>query len=334
MHGIMYYIKEETISDAYLKVIDLIMKKGDMWQTINGKVKEIMPLVVQVENPTERTRLFYDKKFDLVENLAELVWRLAGRDDLEFMKRYLKNLKYHTVDGEIWSGAYSKRLFDYRGINQMMVVLDKIQKNRYVREAVLCIYDPVLDSGIDNKSIPCFNEVIVAINGNNELDMFISMRANDAYNYFGGTNFFVWSVILEIMSNWLKVKPGKYYLFVGSMEIFERDFEKSMRLCNNHLEYCSNSGLKKRMQGITIALDTMQEELNRFFELEMLFRNVSLYNEIVDEIGKLKDVFLRDIAKILFCYWLWREKEWQKYRQVVLSIDDEFLRDTTLLYFD
>ena len=101
--------------------------------------------------------------------------------------------------------------------------------------------------------IPCFNEVIVAINGNNELDMFISMRANDAYNYFGGTNFFVWSVILEIMSNWLKVKPGKYYLFVGSMEIFERDFEKSMRLCNNHLEYCSNSGLKKRMQGITIA---------------------------------------------------------------------------------
>jgi thymidylate synthase len=221
----------EDINAALPLLCRTLLRRGEENGSRNGTVKELTHVGITLTNPLQREILLEGRKANIAAQIAETMWVLTGRSDMDFLTKYLPRAADYSDDGVVWRGAYGPRLRAWPGslgdepLDQWQHCLDLLKKDPLTRRAVMTIYDPTEDTP-DGLDIPC-NNWITFSSRLGRLDMHVGIRSNDLLWGWSGINAFEWSAMLEISAGLLGIQPGSLHFSTTSLHLYAPHWEKA-----------------------------------------------------------------------------------------------------------
>jgi thymidylate synthase len=198
-----------------------------------GKTHELLFQTITINLPQQRCFVLPHRNDNIFAKIAETLWVLNGRNDVKFLSRYLPRAIDYSDDGKTWRAGYGTRMrgwFSYGKItDQLLNVINKLAKDRYTRQAVISLWDPVRDY-VESKDIPCNNWLHFIIRktygGVDELHLNIAQRSSDILWGFSGINTFEFSVLHMLVANFLGCRVGTLNYNITSLHIYEKHWKR------------------------------------------------------------------------------------------------------------
>jgi thymidylate synthase len=161
--------------------------------------------------------------------VGEFLWYERGSNLLQEIAYYSSFWKKISDDGVTCNSSYGKRIYssESKDGNQWEYVKNILQKDKNSRRAVMFISDRN-DCNIRTKDLPCTLSLQFLIR-DNLLHLIVNMRSNDLFLGFcyDVSIFTLWQekMLNELKVTYPKISMGYYYHNVGSLHIYERNFE-------------------------------------------------------------------------------------------------------------
>jgi thymidylate synthase len=182
--------------------------------------------IVNMKEPVvtyEKRRLGY--KF----MAAEAYWILTGRNDVDFIGEYSKQISQFSDDGYFFNGAYGPRIVD-----QLTYVVNELMRDIHTRQAVMTIWRPNPRPSVD---IPCTISVQFMVR-NDKLHIFDTMRSSDIwlgwpYDVFNFTALAVYVALLYKMKTKRVLDLGNLYLTAASQHLYESDMDAALEVVSD-----------------------------------------------------------------------------------------------------
>ncbi len=284
-------------TEALPDLFRLLDEEGEEVGSRNGRVKELTHLGITLREPWRRELLLPGRKPNLPAQIAETMWVLAGRDDIEWLSHYLPRAEQFSDDGRTWRGAYGPRL---RG--QLSHVLDLLRNNPLDRRAVITLYDPQVDAA-PGKDIPCNNWLSFS-SRLGKLDLHVAVRSNDAMWGWSGINAFEWSVLQEITAGLLGIEVGGLHFSVTSFHLYQQHWRKAQGIT----EAAGFPGSLEELPCIPFDatcvdrdLGKLDELVDHWFVVEKCIRNGDLdHKAMVDD---FPEPMLQSWLRVLQWWW-------------------------------
>lgn len=319
-HNFVY----QDVSNALPGLMDDVLRHGDEVGSRQGsRTMEMTHVGTTLVKPWRREMLVPERKVNLAAQIAETMWVLSGRNDVEFLSHYLPRAEQFSDDGQVWRGGYGPRLrswatgetehisCDTSGctiqsvtVDQLAEVVDLLRKDPTTRRAVMSIFDPGADF-VDSKDIPC-NNWITFSNRLGKLDMHVGIRSNDLMWGWSGINAFEWSALQEIVAGMVGVGVGKLHFSTTSLHLYEQHWEKGGKIAasrgSHGLGFEDSPRFNPTGVDDTEALDNM---FDQWFDAEYLIRTGgSMADRLVEE---FPEPMLQSWLRVL--QWWWRADE-------------------------
>lgn len=222
-------------TEALPKILELL-DGGDEVGSRNGLTAERMHVGITLTNPTPFKELRVPvRKANLAAQIAETMWVLAGRNDIEFLSNYLPRAADFSDDGETWRGGYGPRMRNWKragsaDVDQWAYCIDLLRKDPTSRRAVINLWDPAVDTH-PGKDLPC-NDWITFSSRLGVLDLHVAVRSNDVMWGWSGINHFEWATLLEVTAGLLGIKPGAVHFSITSLHLYGQHFKKAAAIIN------------------------------------------------------------------------------------------------------
>lgn len=219
------------VNDALPALAHLILEHGHDVPSRVGATKEKTFQHFTILDPLQREIVVEGRKANIAAQIAETMWVLAGRNDVEWLEAYLPRAADFSDDGKTWRAGYGPRLRAWVGeddrfsTDQLAAVIRLLSEDPGTRRAVMSIFDPSTDYG-DSKDIPC-NNWLHFLARDNVLDLHVAIRSNDLVWGWSGINQFEWSVLLEIVAHYAGLEVGSIHYAISSLHIYDRHWEKA-----------------------------------------------------------------------------------------------------------
>lgn len=225
----------KNVQQAFPLLCDLVLK-GERLDSRVGATRERLHTTFTIQNPDERVSCWEPgiRKDDMFARLAETLWVLGGRSDVQWLERYLPRASQFSDDGQYWRAGYGKRMRHWPGhdnsyeVDQILGVIKELSEHPESRRAVINIWDPATDMD-DWKDVPC-NNWLHFLQRDGALHMAIGIRSNDLVWGWHGINTFEWSVLQELIANSLDLVVGKQTYLIGSLHMYDRHFQMAADL--------------------------------------------------------------------------------------------------------
>jgi len=242
------YVLQGEVNQLYPVVIQDIMSLGksqniDRPDVVDHETYEIHPAALTLCNPAKRLVTSHGRSLNVAFALAEVMWILGGRRDVEMLKAYNSTIDQFSDDGIKFNAAYGYRLRTDFGVDQIDDVIRTLKDDPSSRQATLVISNPVDDKGWDRlpshnggvgdwtyvkhatKDRAC-NVLSHLMIRNDTLDWMQIIRSNDAvwgtpYNWMQFTH------LMEWIANTLGVPMGDYFHIVDSLHIYSHHFAEA-----------------------------------------------------------------------------------------------------------
>lgn len=258
-------ITSQTCDDAWRQAAQLIRNQGVEQESRTFRSKEVttetlelLHTSITVEDPKQR--IVFARPINPAFAIAEVIWIMAGSNDLNFIKFWNPLMKKFSDDGQSLHGAYGYRLgmnaigtfdgFDLErsftgyfvpsqfSFNQLFEAYYALHNVPHTRQAVLQIWDGRTDFPLQGKprysDIPC-NIVSDLLVRDGKLHWRQFMRSNDL---MWGTpyNFIQWTTIQEIVAGWLGLEVGQFTMDATSLHVYAEHWEelKGLDLAYKH----------------------------------------------------------------------------------------------------
>lgn len=264
----------------------------------NGSTRELLHTQITLESMTEPYCITPGRKASLTAQVAEVMWMLAGRDDIEWLSEYLPRAADFSDDGRTWRGAYGPRIRRWSGddnyhghyplghpaaVDQLAFVVDLLKSDPDTRRAVMVIYDPAADSvPMSFRDIPCNNWLHFLIR-DGKLHVNVTTRSNDVMWGWSGINVFEWSVLGQLVAALVGVQPGQITFNISSLHLYDRHESKARKIVDqwyggNVLDGPNDDVLRLPVGptlgvGQITSLDRLDELVARWFEIEAGLRD-------------------------------------------------------------
>ena len=193
-----------------------------------GRTNEILHAAISIEDPRQRWVTSRKPALNIAFALAEVVWIITGRNDLEFLRYWNNQLVNYVGPGPELHGSYGHRLREHQAIDQVNRVYETLLHNPDSRQAVLQIWDsrldlPQSDGKPSSAHIPC-NVVAMLKVRDSKLEWTQIIRSNDL---FRGVpyNFVQFTALQEVIAGWLGIDCGSYTQFSDSLHVYDRDMD-------------------------------------------------------------------------------------------------------------
>jgi thymidylate synthase len=299
-----------NLTEAFLSSLRKLMDEGDVVPSRNGDSKEIYCHQVRIDHPEERVIMTPARGANIMAQLAEAMWIMGGRDDMEFLSRYLPRARDYSDDGETWRAGYGPRLRAWplgdnpsvhsvtnpapdKQVDQVEECLKLLCENLETRRAVAVIFDPARDF-CESKDIPCNNWLHFLVR-DGKLNLTVGVRSNDAIWGFSGINMFEWSVLMQMMAHWLDIEVGKMVYTASSFHLYEYHFDKAEKiLARDKGKTLYEWGF--RPPTFSTGWEDFGPAMAEFFNLEEKIAEGSLPYEDIDLVT---DEFLRTVLHML-----------------------------------
>lgn len=303
----------------------LTSKDCPVAESRNGNTTEIPMANFTVANPLDRYITLPGRKVALPAQIAETMWVLAGRNDLDFLSYYLPKAPNFSDDGKTWRAGYGPRLrsFGANRVDQLKQVVQRLTKDPDTRQAVISIFDGNADH-VDSKDIPC-NNWLHFIQREGVLNLHVATRSNDIMWGWSGINHFEWSVLLEVVAYLTEIPVGSVTYSVSSLHLYDHHRAKAERIVeenvSRHLvpQHDTLEDLVRELfniptpAGVCSRVDYLQDihdldaELSRWFQVEKEIRNNPWAEDMAETIAAtLRVPLFRDFA---LCLWMWHRQD-------------------------
>lgn len=227
------YIKEETLDDLLYEVLSRLLKLADTVPGSRGAISEITGVVLELTNPLARLSRA-EKKMHLFSGLGELLWYLAGSNDLEFIAYYLPKYREESDDGKTVFGAYGPRLLNMRGTHdQIKNVISVLKIKPTSKRAVVQIFDAA-DLAERHLEIPCTCTLQFLIR-DKKLCAFTYMRSNDAL-WGLPHDIFSFTMLQELIARSLGLEVGPYKHATTSLHLYDKHRTEAQEYVNEGIQ--------------------------------------------------------------------------------------------------
>lgn len=295
-----------SIDTALPQLADKIMHEGaEVGSRLGERTMEVLHEQIVLMEPWRREVLVKDRNANIVAQIAETMWVLAGRNDVEFLGHYLPRAADFSDDGKTWRGGYGPRLRAWEDlsttynetVDQIKHVVDVLTNDRLSRRAVAAIYDPAIDT-LPGKDIPC-NDFLSFINRNGRLDLSVFVRSNDLVWGWSGINAFEWSALQEIVAGLLGVNVGHLVFNTTSLHIYDRHWPKADRMAEDPQARVFQDS--PRFQPRERTLEHVDQLIGRWFKHEELFRTGVGMSR--DAVAAFPEPMMRSWLSVIAWYW-------------------------------
>lgn len=228
------HVISDSFETSYIESMKLIMSKGIKVYPRGMETKELAPFVMGIKSPRDRLIFNEARRMNLGFTLAECLWIMSGRNDVEMMKYYNSNMSTYSDDGITFHGAYGPRLRK-NGMDQFLAVIEKLKADPDSRQALCIIWDPKRDYE-PTKDVPCTVSYQFMIRDNGDgrrLMMETTMRSNDLHRG-NQSDIFNFTTIQELIASELNMDPGHYFHIPGSLHVYATDYEKVQEVIDCH----------------------------------------------------------------------------------------------------
>lgn len=195
----------------------------------NKKIKENLCFSMILTNPRQRYLTIPERKLSVIYGIVEFLWYYQGRDDLEMLSFYNKNISQFSDDNKTLNSHYGARIFGKKtiNINQWEIAKNKLLSDKDSRQAIIHINVPE-DQSLNTKDVTCTMFFHFFIR-ENKLHMIANMRSQDAY-WGLCYDLFSFTLFQELMLEQLKIKYdnlelGNYIHQDSSLHIYDTHFK-------------------------------------------------------------------------------------------------------------
>lgn len=223
------FIEGKTANEVWKNAANMLLTQENTLSGRTGDVFELLHAIISIENP--RQKWVYDRipPISIGFALAELVWIMNGEERSEVINYWNPSLPKFAGDGDVYYGAYGKRIRAHFGFDQLEKAYYALQNMPESRQVIIQIYDVAKDFPIDNgqprsNDIPCNICSLLKVR-NGKLEWTQIMRSNDIllgmpYNFVQFTS------LQEILAGWLGLEMGSYIHYSDSLHLYCRDVNK------------------------------------------------------------------------------------------------------------
>ena len=299
------HYEEPTVSKALPLILKDLLDYGDEVGSRNGRVKELLNPQIVITDPVQREILSIGRKANVFAQIAETMWVLSGRNDVEWLSAYLPRAKDYSDDGVYWRGGYGPRIRGrHFGFDQLSHVVDILKEDPLSRRAVLAIYDPQTDAA-PGKDIPC-NDFLQFQSRGGYLHLTVTVRSNDAMWGWSGINAFEWSTLQEIVASLLGVRVGNLVFNIGSLHLYEPHWAKASRISYEDSDLYGLRSIRFNPDGIYSEIWEVDLMIERWFLWESMCRTGTADLDYLDE---WDDPLFTSWAKAIAYFWT-HDPEW------------------------
>lgn len=311
--------------DAFIGTAHKVMGEGREIRIKGKTTKELTGYAFSVDRADERMLTIPERNTNPFAQIAETLWMIRGRDDLDWLELYIPQCKKWSDDGLTWRGAYGPRLRAWNSMDdvlkesmlitddQVELVLQMLKEKPKTRQAVMTIWDPDRD-WVKSKDIPCNNWLHWVIR-ENELHLSVAVRSNDVVYGFSHNDFFSWSVLLQMMAYWTGTNVGKINWFAGSYHIYERHWDLVSNLSDGLNIYDHGVGVAR----FSTDFGELDGALDKMFAAEESFREKGGSANRLISIIEGKDEFLYSAEAMLKAYVAYKN-EWHDLARHLITI--------------
>lgn len=293
-----------TVNDALPDLARHVLDGDELGSRKGERVLERLHQQITLTEPWDRYPRLGLRKASLPAQIAETMWILSGRNDVEWLSYYLPRAAEFSDDGETWRGGYGPRLRDFGGqmfgsdparvipVDQLDFVVRELKANPTSRRAVMAIYDPLMDARRENeepwKDVPC-NDFISFQSRLGQLHAHVFVRSNDLMWGWSGINAFEWSVLQEVLAGILGIGVGTLTFSISSLHAYDRHWSKLGKIAEaypvpeEHLDPSDAFDaprLTSRPPGQTInSVKDLDTELEAWFKAESAIRDAGSFDE-------------------------------------------------------
>lgn len=323
-----------TANDVWKNVTNLLLKEENTLISRTGEIYELLHVFITIENP--RQKWIYDRipPMSISFALAELVWILNGQEGAEVINYWNPILPKYAGRGNVYYGAYGKRLRSHFGFDQLEKSYYALQNVPESRQVVIQIYDVETDFPIDNgqprsNDIPCNICSLLKVR-DKKLEWSQIMRSNDIllgmpYNFVQFTS------IQEIIAGWLGIEVGSYNHYSDSLHLYRSHLDKIgiggeqeiENLDSLSLDKDESERIFKEVYARMIALTDMRNTENQILSLAQLKSEYTAYNNIMliiavyvaqktgndDLVNEILDKCCNNVYKAMWNRWVHKKEK-------------------------
>jgi len=189
-----------------------------------------VPVTTVYEFPDERMVFWPLRDANPFLHIYEALWMLAGREDIQFLKSYAKNIANYSDNGVTLHGAYGYRWRTHFGFDQLSVIVDRLSKDPTDRRCVLQMWSATDDLGKEGKDFPCNTMATFQVDTEGRLNLTVFCRSNDIIWGTYGANAVHFSVLLSYMACLLGIPVGTYTQVSVNYHAYFDVYEKTVPL--------------------------------------------------------------------------------------------------------
>ena len=323
--------------DAFITLGKDILMIGNEYSPRGKKTKEFPPVMITLVNPLERCFFVPGRNDNVFAKVAETLWQMAGRDDIDWLSFYLPRAVDYSDNGRTWRGAYGPRLRNWNGSDNVVDQVKEVanlHKDRYSRQAVISIWDPSRDITAVTKDRPCNNWLQFLIR-DGKLIMNVTQRSCDLLWGYSGIDTFSWSVLQQMMAYWTNSEVGSFNHFIGSLHVYEQHWGRLQRIVNDYymVSYSAyTDGFELRAPTFETPFEELDRNLNQIFNMEKhadqgIASGIADFLDYYDEWDAFDDEFFVTCFQMLMIFKYYKRL---KYNQVALTYMLDAMSQTDL----
>jgi thymidylate synthase len=274
---------DHVLIDLYEKLLGCTSRN----EGTRGATREMLGVSLRISKPRARLSRS-ENRGKPFSALGELLWYLAGSDDLDFIRPYVPQYSKDAVDGII-HGAYGPRLFAMRdNVDQVASVTQLLRKRPTTRRAVIQLFNAE-DIASEYKEIPCTTTLQFHLR-ENRLHLSVTLRSNDAY-WGLPHDIFCFTMLQEMIARRLSADLGEYYQYVGSMHLYEDFIEEAQQYVDE--------GFQKTVEMPAMPPGDPFDLVPSLLESEMRIRR----GEMMIAADVMAEPYWADIIRLLQVFW-------------------------------
>ena len=251
----------------YKNVIKDIMENGseELNERTGIKTKSLPGITFKIDLKKDGFPLLSLRKLSF-SFIPEIMWMLSGRNTTKWLSLKTKIWdSFKEKNGTITS-AYGYRWRSHFNIDQLNIVLKKLNKSKSDRHGVVMIWSPKEDLIIKQKNVPCPILFTLNIIGG-KLNLHLIIRSNDMI-LGNPTDIAGFALLQHIFVQYLKVKVGILTISISNAHIYKNQY------------YVANELLKRKRKSKKINFKFPKNSYERACKLDdSLIQEIKLQNK-------------------------------------------------------
>lgn len=222
---ILIYAK--TGREAYPRALHLVLERGVRRMARGLNTIDAGMVVIELESPHDALPLGVRPKLSKRVAAAEAIQLIGGFHNPRLMLAASPKFENFTEPDGTFHGAYGNRVGD-----QVRQAVQKLRADPDTRQAVVSLWDPVLDNQRGKKDYPCTVALRFSLL-NDRLELDVIMRSNDAWLGLP-YDMFQFAQLQFSVANALGVNVGAYRHTTWSLHLYTENIEDAFQVSLIH----------------------------------------------------------------------------------------------------